>query len=299
MTKSKILAVITALVLSNAASANLEFKKVGDANWSIIGSEIHANKGSGFLVSKESYKDFYLRVEFSAGIATNSGVFFGCTDPESISDKNCFEANIFDTRPDQTFRTGAITGRVAPKKMINAEDGKFHTFEIFAVRDKVRVVLDGAETAFMRSSNLVSGRLALQLAQGQITFRNLEMAPLQTDALDARPTIIDGVWELKSMEVVDSRGNSTPWCVGAYGVIMYTNNFMSTAVNCTSDSGKSVVYSGPFEVRGQTVLHHAHNAAIPSLVRTHVREFRLWDDNNLELSGALGDSKVIVKWVRR
>ena len=110
---------------------------------------------------------------------------------------------------------------------------------------------------------------------------------------------IDGVWELEAMYTVDKNGQSQPWCEGAYGVIIYVDGYMSTAVNCTSDPNKSVLYAGPFHIDGQTVFHHAQNASNPNLVRTHSRNFQLTDSHHLELNGDLGSSKVIVKWVRR
>ena len=151
----------------------------------------------------------------------------------------------------------------------------------------------------MRDRTLTSGRVALQLAQGAVKFRNLEITPLNSDSLDSANSVLDGVWELESMEIVNSAGRSTPWCSGSFGVIIYTKNFMSTAVNCTSDPSKSVLYSGPFEIRGQTVFHQAQNFSNPSLNKIHSRDFLMKDINHLELRGDLGTSVVVVKWVRR
>ena len=41
-----------------------------------------ADNGNGFMVSKNDYGDFDLRVEFWIEAKTNSGVFIRCTDPE-------------------------------------------------------------------------------------------------------------------------------------------------------------------------------------------------------------------------
>lgn len=101
------------------------------------------------------------------------------------------------------------------------------------------------------------------------------------------------------MSSIDKAGNIKSWCEGAFGVIMYVNGYMATSVNCTTDPGKLVLYSGPFHIENQTVFHHAQNFSQPSLARTHVRNFYLPDQNHLELSGDLGESKVLVKWVRR
>ena len=78
---------------------------------------------------------------------------------------------------------------------------------------------------------------------------------------------------------------------------MYVNGYMSTAVNCTTDSSKIVLYSGPFHIESQTVFHHAQNFSQPSLNKIHARNFYMPDQNHLELSGDLGESKVLVKFL--
>ena len=58
------------------------WNSIGDANWRTEDGSIVADKGSGFLVSKNSYTDFQLRAEFWASDDVNSGIFIRCTDPE-------------------------------------------------------------------------------------------------------------------------------------------------------------------------------------------------------------------------
>lgn len=101
------------------------------------------------------------------------------------------------------------------------------------------------------------------------------------------------------MYTVDKKGQATPWCKGFCGVLIYTAGYMSTAANCTSDPTRSVFYSGPFHIEGQTVFHNPKNSSSPGLNKVFSRTFDLRDENHLELSGDLGESKVIVKWVRR
>ena len=59
-------------------------------------------------MSKESYTDFELKVEFWSSGGGNSGVYMRCMDGTKITDKTCYEANVFDKRPDQSGRTGGI-----------------------------------------------------------------------------------------------------------------------------------------------------------------------------------------------
>src|SRR5215813_10670486 len=54
------------------------FNQIGDANWRAEDGAIVADKGKGgYLVSKNSYKDFQIRAEFWADTTTNSGIFLG------------------------------------------------------------------------------------------------------------------------------------------------------------------------------------------------------------------------------
>src|SRR5688572_17414716 len=84
------------------------FTPVGDANWEVVDGVVQANKGTGFLVTKASYGDFQLKVEFWVDDAANSGVFIRCQDPKQITATNAYEVNIYDKRPDPAYRTGAI-----------------------------------------------------------------------------------------------------------------------------------------------------------------------------------------------
>ena len=101
-----------------------DFDQAGNANWRVGpgeqggGSTIYADLGNGFLVTKQSYDDFRLRAEFWADEPANSGIFMRCQDPDDIAAATCYEVNIFDTRPDQTYRTGAIVNVAAPSEFI-------------------------------------------------------------------------------------------------------------------------------------------------------------------------------------
>src|SRR5262245_56545607 len=53
------------------------FTRIGNANWRAEGGAIVADKATenSYLVTKDSYKDAVIRVEFWAAPLTNSGVF--------------------------------------------------------------------------------------------------------------------------------------------------------------------------------------------------------------------------------
>ena len=113
------------------------FDRVGDANWRAEGGAIVADKGkSGFLVSKKSYKDFEIRAEFYAEADTNSGIYIRCSNRQKLSGNKadtCYEVNIWDTRPDPSYGTGAIVDVAAvPVPLQNKAGGRWNTYEITA-----------------------------------------------------------------------------------------------------------------------------------------------------------------------
>src|SRR5512145_2420126 len=87
------------ITLIDGTSGLDNWNRVGDANWRAEDGAIVADKGKGgFLVSKNSYKDFQIRAEFWAATDTNSGVFIRCDDPVKIGAATCYEVNIWDIR---------------------------------------------------------------------------------------------------------------------------------------------------------------------------------------------------------
>jgi hypothetical protein len=160
------------------------FTKIGDANWRIEEGAIVADKGSGFLLTKESYKDFQIRVEFWADEDTNSGIFVRCSDPAKITQDTAYEANIFDKRPEAIYGTGAIVGIAKVDPMPKAA-GKWNTFEITAKGSSLTVVLNGQKTVDnVQDTKFVNGPIALQFApgvvrdKGIIKFRKVEIKQL-------------------------------------------------------------------------------------------------------------------------
>jgi hypothetical protein len=155
--------------------------RVGDANWRAVDGVIQADrktdKASSFLVSKHAFKDFRIRVEFWASDDANSGIYMRCADPNSITDRTCYEANIFDQRPDPTYGTGAIVHLAAVSPMPKA-GGRWNTFDITVRGSRLTVDLNGTRTAEVDDTRLPSGPIALQYAAGVVKFRKVQIQPL-------------------------------------------------------------------------------------------------------------------------
>jgi 3-keto-disaccharide hydrolase len=98
------------IILIDGPNGLENWNQVGSSNWAVVDGVVQADKRAdkeaGFLVSKNSYKDFIIRAEFWVSDDANSGIFLRCQDPKKITDKSCYEANIYDQRPDPSFGTG-------------------------------------------------------------------------------------------------------------------------------------------------------------------------------------------------
>ena len=150
---------------------------VGDANWSVANGEIQADKGSGFLVTPASYPDFQITLDFWVTDDANSGVFIRCSDPKMITATNAYEVNIFDKRPDQSYRTGGIVDVAKPSSVIQT-GGKWNTFDITAKGSQLMVVLNGAKVVDVKDTKHADGPIALQYGAGTVKFRNVRIRQL-------------------------------------------------------------------------------------------------------------------------
>jgi hypothetical protein len=154
------------VTLVDGASGLNNFNRIGDANWRAEDGVIVADKGKGgYLVSKNSYKDFQIRAEFWADHTTNSGIFIRCTNPQKVGADSSYEVNVYDQRPDPSYGTGAIVNvaKVAPMPKAG---GKWNTFEITAKGSQLTVVLNGVQTVNVQDSKFPEGPVSLQFGNG-------------------------------------------------------------------------------------------------------------------------------------
>jgi hypothetical protein len=156
------------------------FSPIGDANWRIEDGVLVADKASkiSYLVSKQDYTDFQIRAEFWVSDDANSGVFIRVTNPNEVTGKNAYEVNIFDTRPDPSYGTGAIVDVAKVTTPIKA-GGKWNVFEITAKGPRFDVLLNGIKTVDgATDARHPKGRVALQYGQGVVKFRKVEIKPM-------------------------------------------------------------------------------------------------------------------------
>jgi len=150
---------------------------VGDANWEVVDGVIQANKGTGFLVTPAPYTNFQITLDFWVTDDANSGVFIRCEDPKNIGAANAYEVNIFDKRPDQSFRTGGIVDVAKPSSVVMT-GGKWNSFDITARGTKLTVVLNGMKMVDVDDAKHPRGPIALQYGAGTVKFRNVRVRTL-------------------------------------------------------------------------------------------------------------------------
>ena len=158
-----------------------DWVRVGETNWRVedgaIVADKRTSKSAAHLVTKNKYKDFQVYVEFWASDDANSGIFLRCQDPANITDRSCYEVNIYDQRKDPTYGTGGIVNFVEVNPMPKA-GGKWNTFEITAKGRQITVILNGKKTAELHNGLFSEGALTLQHGEGLIKFRKVAIKPL-------------------------------------------------------------------------------------------------------------------------
>ena len=149
---------------------------VGDANWRVEDRAARADRSTAasFLVSEDRFADFDLELELWVDSEANSGVFLRCQNAGTIADTSCYEVNIFDTRPDQTYRTGSIVNVAEPAEFVYT-GGQWNRMKIAADGARLQVTLNGRAMVDTKDSRFSSGPIALQYAAGTVMFRNVRI----------------------------------------------------------------------------------------------------------------------------
>ncbi|MGB5238905.1 MAG: DUF1080 domain-containing protein [Flavobacteriaceae bacterium] len=154
-----------------------DWLEMGDATWSFDQGELKAvvKNGSGFVMTRERYKDFILELDFFPDSSINSGVFIRCQE-KALSASDCYEINIWDEHPDQTARTGAVVRRSPPLDLVRTAD-RWNRYRIVCRENRITAWINNIKVVDLRDSSLVKGFIGLQAAEsGSIRFRNIKLS---------------------------------------------------------------------------------------------------------------------------
>jgi hypothetical protein len=153
-----------------------EFTQYGSANWRIQDGNIQADlllsKTPSYLITKKTYSNFKLYAEIWVDHETNSGFFLRCSDVSKMGADTCYEFNIWDSRPDPAYGTGAIVdvAKVSPMPKIG---GHWSTIEIIANQEQLIYKINGNITSSATNALHVSGNIGLQFGSGIVKFRKV------------------------------------------------------------------------------------------------------------------------------
>lgn len=158
------------------------FTRLGEANWAAMHGAIQADrkdsKEAGILLSKNSYTDFELYVEFWAGDEnTNSGVYIRVTNQKVVNSKAAYEVQIWDKSTAPAMATASLIPVVKAAPTFKAA-GKWNTYEITAKGPRITVKMNGELAVDVNDTLYPTGPIALQYNAGTIKFRKVMIKPL-------------------------------------------------------------------------------------------------------------------------
>ncbi len=154
------------------------FIQLGRSNWNLVNDFVESVDAKGsFLLTRESYGDFQMRLDFWPSPDANSGVFIRCQDLSVIANETCYELNIYDQHSNPDNATGSIINLAAPLVRIKAGN-QWNTYDITARGDHIQVYLNDTLVVDFKNSSFKQGPIGLQSNGGLIRFRNVKVRSL-------------------------------------------------------------------------------------------------------------------------
>jgi hypothetical protein len=156
-----------------------DWDEYGDANWEFYNHEMIGSviNGAGFVLTRQSFTDFVLELEFKPDSTINSGVFIRCKNKD-INPTDCYELNIWDLHPDQNSRTGSIVSRTSPLAFVQTTN-KWNTLKIKVQNNHTLAWINNTLTVDNRDKELSGGYIGLQAkGTGKIIFRHIKILEL-------------------------------------------------------------------------------------------------------------------------
>ena len=142
----------------------------GASHWEVIhGALSPCGETAGYLMSKESYRNLVLTIDFKTAEDTNSGVFV-----RSPGGDLGYEVQIWKAQP-AGYNTGSIVGTAKTAREFRFIPDQWNHYEIMADGDHLMVVLNGARCVDVHDSQFADGRIRLQYQKFPIEFKNVKM----------------------------------------------------------------------------------------------------------------------------
>ena len=146
----------------------------GTGDWKVEGgSLVCGGAGAGWIATKETFKDYRLRLEFKGAATVNSGVFLR-SKKEGEPHVTGYELQIWDMQP-AGYLTGSLVGSVkaSPTKI---KPDQWNAFDVTAKGDHFVVKLNGTTVLDAHDGKHAEGVIGLQCQPKQrIEFRNIRV----------------------------------------------------------------------------------------------------------------------------
>src|SRR5436190_16479367 len=119
------------------------WKASNNADWTVADGVISVSSGEkGLLCTTSEFADYVLKVDFRAGLETNSGVFLRTPAQPKDPRSDCYELNIADAAI-SPFPTGSFVGRQRCEAY--RPNSEWQTFEAQIRGGRSTVKLDGRQ----------------------------------------------------------------------------------------------------------------------------------------------------------
>jgi hypothetical protein len=186
-----------------AAEGGTGMWKIEDGALTCTGPRDH------LLTTRNDFGDFHLRAEVKINANGNSGIYFRTSKPLVLIGD--YEAQITDN-PGQGHKTGSLYGLVRVSES-PVPPNTWFTYEIIAVGKRIRILVNGKETANFtedRAGRNTQGHIALQHhdPESRVFFRKVEVKELPADNTTANGAFVllgaKGAFERKFATLADA-----------------------------------------------------------------------------------------------
>jgi hypothetical protein len=162
------------------------WQQAGPSGFSVVGGMMQSSGGMGLLwYTRKQFGDFIFKADWKVlHIDDNSGVFLRFPDPGNdpwVAINNGYEVQIDDAgSPDGAMihKTGGIYNFAAPTRVATNPVGEWNFYEIHAVGQSYRIILNGSEVTDFTGSRSTKGYVGLQNHNGTVTFRSVRIMEL-------------------------------------------------------------------------------------------------------------------------
>ena len=130
------------------------------------------------MLTRQSYADFQLRVEFNLGADGEGSVLVRCAPADLLAFSDCYRIPLAARPRPEAPPNGGVVGLPAPRPLPELAEQDWHVLDIEAVGEQLRVVLDGRRLVLQHDRRRLDGLIGLHWGRGQVRFRQVAIRPV-------------------------------------------------------------------------------------------------------------------------